>query len=145
MMSPLKGSTVRRESLTEAQRAQMLAMMQLCYAGVSPERFAEDLDGKQYVILMHARRGSELVGFSTLRVAEERAGEQVVEVVYSGDTVIHPDWWGHKVLQVCFGRFLLSRKLRNPLRPLHWLLLSAGFKTYLLAVMTSSGMNFRMR
>jgi hypothetical protein len=134
MMSPLKGSTVRRESLTEAQRAQMLALMQLCYAGVSPERFAEDLDGKQYVILLHARRGSELVGFSTLRVAEERAAGRVVEVVYSGDTVIHPDWWGHKVLQVCFGRFLLSRKLRNPLRPLHWLLLSAGFKTYLLAV-----------
>ncbi|MFP2932846.1 hypothetical protein ACLESO_48415 [Pyxidicoccus sp. 3LG] len=134
MMSALKGSTVRREALTESQRGQMLALMQLCYAGVSPERFAEDLGGKQYVILLHARRGTELVGFSTLRVAEERAGGRVVEVVYSGDTVIHPDWWGHKVLQVCFGRFLLSRKLRNPLRPLHWLLLSAGFKTYLLAV-----------
>ena len=91
MMSPLKGSTVRRESLTEAQRAQMLALMQLCYAGVSPERFAQDLDGKQYVILLHARRGAELVGFSTLRVSEERAAGRVVEVVYSGDTVIHPD------------------------------------------------------
>ena len=134
MMSALKGSTVRRESLTEAQRTQMLALMQLCYAGVSAERFMQDMDAKQYVILLHARRSAELVGFTTVRVAEERIGTQVVEVVYSGDTVIHPDWWGHKVLQVCFGRFLLSRKLRNPLRPLHWLLLSAGFKTYLLAV-----------
>lgn len=134
MMASLKGSTVRRESLTEAQRAQMLALMQLCYAGVSAERFAADLDAKQYVILLHARRGAELVGFSTVRVAEERIGAREVEVVYSGDTVIHPDWWGHKVLQVCFGRFLLWRKLRRPLRPLHWLLLSAGFKTYLLAV-----------
>jgi hypothetical protein len=133
-MASLKGSTVRRESLTEAQRAQMLALMQLCYAGVSAERFAADLDAKQYVILLHARRGAELVGFSTVRVAEERIGARAVEVVYSGDTVIHPDWWGHKVLQVCFGRFLLWRKLRRPLRPLHWLLLSAGFKTYLLAV-----------
>ncbi len=33
-----------------------------------------------------------------------------------------------------FGRFMLARKLRRPLRPLLWLLLSAGFKTYLLAV-----------
>ncbi len=133
MMSSLKGSTVPRESLTEAQRAQMLALMQLCYTNVSAERFASDLDGKQYVILLHARRG-ELAGFSTVRVAEERAGDRVVEVVYSGDTVIHPDWWGQKVLQVYFGRFLLARKLRNPARPLHWLLLSGGYKTYLLAV-----------
>jgi len=133
MMPSLKGSTVPRESLTEAQRAQMLALMQLCYTGVSAERFAQDLEGKQYVILLHARRG-ELAGFSTLRVAEERAGDALVEVVYSGDTVIHPDWWGQKVLQVYFGRFLLSRKLRHPSRPLHWLLLSGGYKTYLLAV-----------
>ncbi|WP_163778513.1 hypothetical protein [Myxococcus vastator] len=134
MMSPLKGSTVRREALTDAQRGRMLALMQRCYTGVSPERFAEDLEAKQYVILLHTRRGGELVGFSTLRVADELASGQRVEVVYSGDTVIHPDWWGHKVLQVCFGRFVLSRKLRHPLRPVHWLLLSAGFKTYLLAV-----------
>ena len=79
MMSPLKGSTVRRESLTEAQRAQMLALMQLCYAGVSPERFAEDLDGKQYVAILagvggwagavvsgglDARDGSAALGFA---------------------------------------------------------------------------------
>ncbi len=108
--------------------------MQRCYTGVSPERFAADLEEKQYVILLHTRRGGELVGFSTLRVAEASTGGQQVEVVYSGDTVIHPEWWGHKVLQVCFGRFVLWRKLRHPMRPLHWLLLSAGFKTYLLAV-----------
>lgn len=130
MLPAMKGATVRRESLTGAQRSQMLALMQLCYAGVSAERFAQDLDAKQYVILLHARRTGELVGFSTLRVAEEAGAE----VVYSGDTVVHPDWWGHKTLQVCFSRFLLGRKLRRPWRTLHWLLLSAGYKTYLLAV-----------
>jgi hypothetical protein len=130
MLPAMKGITVRRESLTGPDRAQMLALMQLCYAGVSAERFARDLEDKQYVILMHARRTAELVGFSTLRVS----GEQGIEVVYSGDTVVHPEWWGHKTLQVCFSRFLLSRKLRRPWGTLHWLLLSGGYKTYLLAV-----------
>jgi hypothetical protein len=112
----------------------MLALMQVCYAGVSAERFTRDLADKQYVILLNARRSGELVGFSTLRVSEEQVGGQAVEVVFSGDTVIHPDYWGQKELQVRFGRFMMARKLRRPMRPLLWLLLSAGYKTYLLAV-----------
>ncbi|MFY0527756.1 hypothetical protein ACN28I_32945 [Archangium gephyra] len=134
MFSALKGATVSRESLTEHQRAQMLALMQVCYAGVSAERFTRDLSDKQYVILLTARRSGELVGFSTLRVSEEQVGGQAVEVVFSGDTVIHPDYWGQKELQVRFGHFMMARKLRRPTRPLLWLLLSAGYKTYLLAV-----------
>lgn len=134
MLSALKGVTVSRESLTERQRAQMLALMQVCYAGVSAERFTQDLDEKQYVILLSARRSGELVGFSTLRVSEEVVDGKPAEIVFSGDTVIHPDYWGQKELQVRFVRFMLARKLRRPLRPLMWLLLSAGYKTYLLAV-----------
>ena len=134
MLSALKGSISRREELTERQRSQMLALMQLCYAGVSAERFLKDLEDKQYVILMSLRRTGELVGFSTLRVAEDLMGGRPVELVYSGDTVIHPDHWGQKELQVQFARFTTWRRLRRPLRPLLWLLLSGGYKTYLLSV-----------
>jgi hypothetical protein len=134
MLSGLRGTIAPREALTEAQRAQMLALMQLCYAGVSAERFARDLAEKQYVILLFVRRTGELAGFSTLRVAEELLDGRPVEVTYSGDTVIHPDWWGQKELQVQFARFMMSRKLRRPLSPMLWLLLSGGYKTYLLAV-----------
>lgn len=134
MLSALKGAIVRRDGLTELQRSQMLSLMQLCYAGVSAERFAKDLEEKQYVILMSVRRTGELVGFSTLRVAEGLMGGQPVELVFSGDTVIHPDHWGQKELQVQFSRFTAWRRLRRPLRPLLWMLLSGGYKTYLLSV-----------
>jgi len=134
MLSALKGAVVRCDELTQSQRAQMLSLMQLCYAGVSAERFTKDLEEKQYVILLSVRRTGELVGFSTLRVAEGLMGTQPVELVYSGDTVIHPDHWGQKELQVQFARFTAWRRLRRPLRPLLWLLLSGGYKTYLLSV-----------
>lgn len=134
MLSALKGSIVPRDGLTESQRSQMLSLMQLCYAGVSAERFARDLEDKQYVILMFVRRTGELAGFSTLRVAEGLMGGKPVELVFSGDTVIHPDHWGQKELQVQFSRFTAWRRLRRPLRPLLWLLLSGGYKTYLLSV-----------
>jgi hypothetical protein len=134
MLSALKGAIVRRDGLSESQRSQMLSLMQLCYAGVSAERFARDLEEKQYVILMFVRRTGELVGFSTLRVAEGLMGGKPVELVFSGDTVIHPDHWGQKELQIQFARFTAWRRLRRPLRPLLWLLLSGGYKTYLLSV-----------
>ncbi|MET0404845.1 MAG: hypothetical protein ABW123_20680 [Cystobacter sp.] len=134
MFSDLKGATLARESLSATHRARMLALMQTCYAGVSAERFTRDLDDKQYVILLSSRRTGELVGFSTVRIAEVQLEGQTAEIIFSGDTVIHPDHWGQKELQMRFTRLLIQRKLRHPFRPLMWLLLSAGYKTYLLAV-----------
>jgi hypothetical protein len=112
----------------------MLALMQRCYEGVRPERFHRDLEEKQYVVLLTESHSGELVGFSTIRTTLEHLGGSTVEVLFSGDTVIHPHYWGRKELQACFARFLLSRKLRRPTRPLYWLLLSGGYKTYLLTV-----------
>ena len=132
MSSPLFARTVTCASLDDARRREMLALMRVCYDGVMPERFASDLDDKQFVILLFAKAGRALVGFSTLKVREERLGGRTVELVFSGDTVIHPDYWGAKSLQAAFGHFLLARKLRRPWRPCLWLLLSGGYKTYLM-------------
>ena len=134
MSSPLFSRVVPRGSLDECRRREMLALMHVCYEGVTAERFATDLDEKQLVILLFARAGRELVGFSTVRIGEEQLRGRRVDLVYSGDTVIHPDHWGSKSLQAAFGRLLLARKLRQPLRPCLWLLLSGGYKTYLMMV-----------
>ena len=134
MSAPLVARVVPRASLDAARRREMLGLMHLCYEGVSASRFAADLDAKQFVILLFTRATRELVGFSTLRLAEERLAGRVVDLAYSGDTVIHPDHWGSKTLQAAFGRFLFARKLRRPWRRCLWLLLSGGYKTYLMMV-----------
>jgi hypothetical protein len=74
------------------------------------------------------------MGFSTLLLLEEQLDGRTVDVVFSGDTVIDPAHWGSKALQTAFGRFCLERKLAHPGRRLFWLLLTKGFRTYLLAV-----------
>jgi hypothetical protein len=125
---------VARASLDAARRREMLGLMHLCYDDVSAVRFESDLGEKQYVILLFHRDTRELVGFSTLRLVVETLEGRAVEVAFSGDTVIHPAHWGSKALQVAFGRFLLGRKLRRPLRPCLWLLLSSGYRTYLMMV-----------
>src|SRR5687767_14847765 len=55
-------------------------------------------------------------------------------VLFSGDTVIHPDWWGTRALHAGFIAYGLRRWIRRPWRPIYWLLLSKGYKTYLLLV-----------
>ena len=130
-MSPLRHRVADVPSLSAAQRARMLALMEHCYDGVDPDRFAADLSAKQQVLLLEDGSG-ELQGFSTLRVADEAVEGRPVRILFSGDTVIHPDHWGSKALQQGFVAFAMREKLRRPLTPLYWLLLSKGYKTYLL-------------
>lgn len=133
-MTPLCTAVVPRQRLTTAQKQEMLRLMQHCYDGVSAARFQSDLDDKQHVILLRTRDTNEIVGFSTIRLSEEMLGARPVSVVYSGDTVIHPDHWGGKALQRAFSRFVLGHKLRRPWQTTLWLLLSGGYKTYLLLI-----------
>jgi hypothetical protein len=130
----LRARVVPRERLSEREIARMLSLMALCYDGVDRARFRSDLAEKQEVILLLVRSTGELVGFSTVRRTVERFGSRDVEVIFSGDTVLHPSYWGAKTLTVAFVRFALARKLRRPWRPVYWFLLAGGYKTYLLMV-----------
>ena len=145
-MSSLRHSLRARASLLEPERQRMLALMQLCYDNVDATRFFLDLDAKRDVIILRdvspdvsrdassdvSSDASAIMGFSTVRIAEELCQGRRVDILFSGDTVIHPDCWGAKALQWGFLEYTLRHKLKNPWRPLYWLLLSKGYKTYLL-------------
>lgn len=124
---------IRRVSaLSTADKLDMLALMQRCYDGVEKTRFLRDLHDKSHVVWM-TPPGGDLAGFSTLSLSEADLDGEVVDVLFSGDTVIAPEHWGSKALQVGFGAFCLwHRATRGPKRRLLWLLLSKGYKTYLL-------------
>jgi hypothetical protein len=134
MFSALFSQTVPVTALRPQQSEQMFQLMQVCYDGIDPHRFSADLQKKQYVIMLFVRASGALVGFSTIQVKDEVLQGRAVEVCFSGDTIIHPNYWGDKTLQIAFGRFVLWRKLRRPYRPCLWLLLTKGYKTYLLLV-----------
>src|SRR5690606_25296258 len=96
--------------------------------------FERDLAAKQWIILLLDRAHGGVAGFSTIGLEEVTFRGAPAEVLFSGDTVIEPAYWGQKVLDTAFARFLVRRKLRRPWRPFFWLLLSAGFKTYLIII-----------
>lgn len=112
--------------------ARMFQLMQQYYDCVIEDRFLLDLSNKQSVILLRDETEREIQGFSTLRLVRVQAGDKTLRGVFSGDTVIDKRFWGQRELGRAFLRFLFLEKLRHPLDTLYWLLISKGYKTYLM-------------
>ena len=118
----------RRAELTEAERAEMLALLEAHFDGVCAAQFARDLAGKDWVLRIV--RDGTLVGFSTLKVFRAAHEGRCVNVIYSGDTVMAPESWGSPVLAKGWIALVRAIQSARPQEPWYWLLLSSGFRTY---------------
>jgi hypothetical protein len=126
--SKLVGRVVARRDLSEEQIARMFDVFGEHFAGADLAIFRRDLAGKDWVLSLESKDG-ELQGFSTMALFETTAAGQDVSVVYSGDTIIRPPYWGTPELARLWIRtiFDLSAGMK---RPLYWLLISSGYRTY---------------
>jgi hypothetical protein len=108
----------------------LYALQAAVYDGVDPTRFREDLNEKQWVILLRDGADGEVVGFSTQRTMETVVQGVTLRALFSGDTVIDPAYWGEQALVRSFCR-LIGRLQALDERPLYWFLISKGHRTYL--------------
>lgn len=128
----LRARVVSVRALTSGQRAAMWALFRAYYADVQEATFFADLDRKDDVILLSDARDGALCGFSTLVTYAGHEEGRAFRAVFSGDTVIDARYWGQRALQRAFIRYLAWQKLKAPHLPLLWLLITKGYKTYLL-------------
>src|SRR5690554_906303 len=113
------------------QVREMYDIFKAHYEHTDTETFVSDLSRKDGAILLFESGTGRIVGFSsvvTLPVGERGQGRGV----FSGDTIVVPEYWGTRALHFAFMRYIIRQKLRKPLSPLFWLLISKGYKTYLL-------------
>lgn len=130
-MGRLKSLVRERSALNADDVAAMACLFDRYYEGANPGQFAHDLAGKTHVIEL--RDGNALCGFSTLCVddVDASAGQpRPIRVIFSGDTIIDHAYWGEQALALAFCRFAGSIKSADPGRPLYWLLISKGHRTY---------------
>lgn len=132
MKKLLKASVVRASALSSTDKSRMYELMRQYYEAVSEEQFLSDLSRKDSVIILRERDTQSIQGFSTLVSLEIEHRGHIQRGIFSGDTVIEKKYWGQRVLGKAFLRYLLLEKLRHPFSPLYWLLISKGYKTYLL-------------
>ncbi|MEB3188271.1 MAG: hypothetical protein VKP72_12625 [bacterium] len=108
----------------------MFELLSTFFDGATRPDFEADLDEKRWVVLLSDRTSGELQGFSTLMLLEVEVEGEVIQAVFSGDTIVHRDFWGEAELASVWGRFVFSLTEFMPGRRLFWFLISKGYRTY---------------
>ena len=129
MKSKLIGRTISTEALTPAQAQAMFSLFNEYFEVKDLRTFYRDLKRKQWVILL-VEEGTDLIqGFSTMAAYVTCFEGRRISIIYSGDTIIRPAFWGTSVLPKTWIDTVLKVSRDLP-TPLYWLLLSSGYKTY---------------
>jgi hypothetical protein len=118
--------------LSEKNIDQMYKVFEKYYSEVSKEVFSSDLLKKDHVIILIDKKDQTIKGFSTILDYHFELGGKKVKGIFSGDTIIEKEFWGGSALQMAFIGYMFKEKLKKPLTPLYWFLISKGYKTYLL-------------
>jgi len=137
-MPQVVSRTVPVPALGEEEARRMFALFERYYADVTFEQFQADLREKTDVLLFFEaepgqprRWPGRVIGFSTVMRSTLPAVPGAT-FLFSGDTVVEAAWQGGGLLQRAFFLLMLRTRLRHPWQPVYWMLISKGYKTYLL-------------
>lgn len=125
----MKGGVVKRGEVDEETRIAMYELFSKQFENVSLEQFVEDLEQKNWVLLLCGDDGT-LSGFSSMHIYDVTVDNRNLTVVYSGDTVVDSESWSNSALSYYWmGAIDYLRRLHRKER-LYWFLLVSGFRTY---------------
>lgn len=127
MNKKLRGALVRANSLNSEQTAAMFSVMQQFYDDTDFDTFLMDLREKDFCILLFDESRA-IRGFSTQMLIPVTVENETVQGIFSGDTIIHKDYWGGLELFRVFAQNLVPLGARHA--DFYWFLTSKGYKTY---------------
>jgi hypothetical protein len=111
---------------------EMHALFSQYYHNADLATFIQDMNAKKGVLILKNKTENRIVGFSTYNEIElEHNGRRAIGV-FSGDTIVEEAYWGNKKMHTTFAMKMLATKVKNPSAHVFWLLISKGYKTYLL-------------
>jgi hypothetical protein len=119
---------VPRAKLTLAHKREMFQLLAQHFDGVTPENFARDLAEKNLALVLE--REETFVGFSTLLAYTTAFEGEMLNVIYSGDTIVTPEAWGTTALPRAWVAGVDNLRATLPPARCFWLLLTSGFRTY---------------
>ena len=124
----LESVIARVSRIFDEQKESMFALHSRYFSHVRRDTFLRDMAEKDWVIIMHD--GREIVGFSTLQIIQLKVKGTDRIFLFSGDTIVDRAHWRDSTLAGCFGHFMLRLMDEHPATPLHWFLISKGYRTY---------------
>lgn len=113
---------------TEEERSQITSLYLSYYDGSDREQVISDLEDKTEILLL--RCDDAVVGFTTLQLYDFEWQGSLIQVIYSGDTVVHHAHWGQQALAFAWIGNLGKLKRERPELPLYWFVIIKGHRTY---------------
>lgn len=123
----LKGKVKPVSEITEEDIQNMYELMAKFYDDTNEEVFRRDFAEKEYCLVLYNEAG-ELVGFTTHKVLELNVDGKKIPGVFSGDTIIHKDYWGDMELFKVWANFWFP--YAQQYEEFYWFLICKGYKTY---------------
>ena len=108
----------------------MYALLSTHFEGVRRDVFEADLAQKNWVILLKDKQSNQLKGFSTLLIYSTQFDGEILDVVYSGDTIVEPSAWSSSILSRTWIASVNQLRSQDTKSRLYWLLISSGYRTY---------------
>ena len=127
MSKKIKGRIVDVQSLSSGDIEMMYELMDTFYDNMTKKKFLRDLSKKDYCIVLRDEN-TRIWGFSTQQIMHIPVGEKVANGVFSGDTIIHKDYWGSMELFIVFAKFFFE--FEEQYGDFYWFLICKGYKTY---------------
>ena len=112
---------------TEADIQAMFRLMTAFYDNVEEAVFRRDYADKDYCLALRNDDG-EIVGFTTQKIMTIDVGGESVHGIFSGDTIIHKEYWGETELFRVFSEFWFQ--YAEQFDEFWWFLICKGYKTY---------------
>jgi hypothetical protein len=127
----LSSAVVPVADLAHQDVVEMFGIHARLYERVSESEFLRDLEEKHWVLLLRDDRTGAIRGFTTILLLHVVLHGEPLQVVFSGDTGIAPEFWGGQALVKAWAGFMGSVRIETPSRRLFWFLISKGYRTYL--------------
>jgi hypothetical protein len=118
------------EDLPVDTHERMFSLLSTYFDGVERNVFNEDLNQKNWVLLIEDDKTNALRGFSTLQIYTTQFQGERLGIVYSGDTIMDLGAWSSSILARAWISSVKSLCLKLNAQKFYWLLISSGYRTY---------------
>ena len=126
----LTGQIIQITDVSPVDRRQMFELMRRNYDNITSPQFDSDLNEKDWVIVTRHPGSGHVMGFSTQQLYDQDTSEGPIKVLFSGDTIVDPEFWGSNPLAKLWGQLTLALMDKHLGQDLFWFLISKGYKTY---------------
>ena len=130
-MTRIVSETKKVVACSEDEKETFYELLCQGFLGVTWDDFMRDFQEKDAVMILRKERSEgEIIGWSTLMVLTLALPDREVKGIFSGDTVVLPEYRSGTGLGVELGRYFMQIYNEFPQHCVYYILISKGWRTY---------------